>query len=178
MTRQSKKYLFVGFLCLLGMLVLGILPLRMIRKNANYEQVVEGFRALHQATHLYYDRNAELPLSEDKTQDTTITTDASKNGFIYSLYPHDLPKDNNYHLYSLDFRMAEKGKSGLLKSPHGYDFVDPWGQPYWIRLDYDYDGSITDEATGVSHSSENFLIWSIGPDGKNGTADDITNWIR
>ncbi len=40
---------------------------------------------------------------------------------------------------------------------------DPWNRPYQYRY------------PGV-HSLQSYDLWSVGPDGVNGTADDISNW--
>jgi len=40
---------------------------------------------------------------------------------------------------------------------------DPWGNPY----DYKYPGD---------HNTRSYDLWSYGPDGQNGGADDIGNW--
>ena len=40
---------------------------------------------------------------------------------------------------------------------------DPWGQPYQYRIP-------------ALHSNLAYDLWSCGPDGISGTADDITNW--
>ena len=41
--------------------------------------------------------------------------------------------------------------------------LDPWGHPYHYRL------------PGVHHPAS-FDVWSDGPDGVDGSADDIGNW--
>ena len=41
--------------------------------------------------------------------------------------------------------------------------LDPWGRPY----QYAYPGR---------HNSDSFDVWSNGPDGADGTDDDIGNW--
>ena len=40
---------------------------------------------------------------------------------------------------------------------------DPWGRPYRYR------------APGT-HRPNGYDLWSTGPDGKDGTADDVGNW--
>ena len=40
---------------------------------------------------------------------------------------------------------------------------DPWGNPYQY-------------AVPGNHNPNSFDVWSFGPDGANGTADDIGNW--
>ena len=41
--------------------------------------------------------------------------------------------------------------------------LDPWGKPYVYR-------------SPGQHNQEDYDLFSIGPDGVEGTADDITNW--
>jgi hypothetical protein len=53
-------------------------------------------------------------------------------------------------------------------------FVDPWGHEYLIRIDYDASGTI--DAPGGKVVSQSVLAWSMGPDGKPGTEDDIVSW--
>ena len=40
---------------------------------------------------------------------------------------------------------------------------DPWGAPYKYRLP-------------AQKSKDDYDVWSVGPDGADGTADDIGNW--
>ena len=42
---------------------------------------------------------------------------------------------------------------------------DPWGNPYQY-------------ACPGSHNPDSFDVWSFGPDGVNGTPDDIGNWTK
>ncbi len=82
-------------------------------------------------------------------------------------------------MYSLDmytYPSAEAGLTALKTPPAGADLAtyrpggyvkrlrdDPWGNPY----QYDVPGS---------RSGGAYDIYSTGPDGKAGTADDIGNW--
>ena len=43
--------------------------------------------------------------------------------------------------------------------------LDPWGNPYQYA------------SPGV-HNPDSFDVWSMGPDGANGTEDDIGNWSQ
>ena len=68
-------------------------------------------------------------------------------------------------MYEIDNLGFPSTLQDLRSPPAGYDPylnkeipVDPWGNPY----QYESDG-------------ENFRIWSLGPDGSDGTADDISN---
>ncbi len=46
------------------------------------------------------------------------------------------------------------------------ELVDPWGNPWRFR----------NQKGDPSQENPDFDLWSTGPDGKNGTADDIKNW--
>ncbi|MEO0415353.1 MAG: hypothetical protein AAF226_10420 [Verrucomicrobiota bacterium] len=52
---------------------------------------------------------------------------------------------------------------------------DRWGNPYRVILDSDLDNQIIDPFTGESLSL-GVLCWSAGPDGKDGTKDDLRTW--
>ncbi len=58
---------------------------------------------------------------------------------------------------------SDKGWKGpYLKSKN---FNDPWGNPY----QYKYPGS---------HNTDDYDLYSYGPDGQEGGGDDITNWSK
>ena len=52
-------------------------------------------------------------------------------------------------------------RAGYLRSPR--DFLDAWGRPMRYRCP-------------GRHNPDGYDLWSVGPDGIDGTADDITNW--
>ena len=62
-------------------------------------------------------------------------------------------------------------KAGRWRGPyvfaneHWKPFLDPWGNPYQYRY------------PGI-RNKDGYDIWSKGPDGKDGTADDIGNWPK
>ncbi|MDO4558533.1 MAG: type II secretion system major pseudopilin GspG [Planctomycetia bacterium] len=80
-----------------------------------------------------------------------------------------------YQVEANEYPTTDQGLRALLEQPEGYpeiaswskllksekDLVDPWGNDYQYELD---EG--TDEPR----------IWSYGPDGKDGTEDDINSW--
>jgi general secretion pathway protein G len=84
-----------------------------------------------------------------------------------------------YKIHLGDFPTTEEGLQALATAPAsagdrwrgpyvevtagGRTFLDPWGSPYQYR----YPGS---------HNAGGYDLWSLGPDKKDGTADDIGNW--
>ena len=76
--------------------------------------------------------------------------------------------DNGFYPKSLNDLLVQPGNA---KNWHGPYFdppkvpVDPWGNPYV----YYYPGK---------HNASSYDLLSMGPDGKEGTDDDIGNWQR
>jgi prepilin-type N-terminal cleavage/methylation domain-containing protein len=76
--------------------------------------------------------------------------------------------------------------NGLVENPHGLVFMplrssttklnDRWQSPYQVALDYDYDNDVDVEGYGALHGQ--VAVWSLGPDRKTGTDDDITSWKK
>jgi general secretion pathway protein G len=51
-----------------------------------------------------------------------------------------------------------------------------WGGPYMDKIPADPWGRQYNYASPGRHNSETFDVWSLGPDGADGTDDDIGNW--
>jgi prepilin-type N-terminal cleavage/methylation domain-containing protein len=60
------------------------------------------------------------------------------------------------------------------KSIQGGNYVDPWGRPYRMLFDLDYNNAVKTNTTGSVNN--NVVVWSVGPDGINFTKDDVTSW--
>ncbi len=81
-----------------------------------------------------------------------------------------------------------EGRGGLIRGtgPEGSRLVDRWGHPYVIWLDTDFDNKIANPDVKNSSplirraASPNLILgviaYSLGPDGVEGTADDIVSW--
>ena len=82
----------------------------------------------------------------------------------------------------LDVRLKQTTTSQGVSQPD-YNFRDPWGNPYIIAFDLDYDNKV-DIADGVDPTYSPYpyrnvyksvLIWSKGPDGEAGPGNDLKN---
>ena len=82
----------------------------------------------------------------------------------------------SYKMSMGNFPSTEEGMQALVTAPQGKSDhwrgpyvegnsipLDPWKQPYQYRF------------PGV-HNKDGYDLWSIGPDGKDQTDDDIGNW--
>ncbi len=69
-----------------------------------------------------------------------------------------------------------RGYSGLDATG---EFLDPWGTPYQIVLDTSYDNAAqVDNSVYGRVPGVGVLVWSLGPDRKSETRDDILSWKR
>lgn len=82
-----------------------------------------------------------------------------------------------YRIQLGDYPTTQQGLEALLTAPQGTEdrwhgpyieggeksLIDPWGHPY----KYLYPGV---------HNKDGYDLWSVGPDGVDGTSDDIGNW--
>jgi len=81
---------------------------------------------------------------------------------------------------------AKDGVGGLTGSSSAFQLTDPWGHPYVILLDSNGDGKIANPDLkntdpGISGGapaqiSAKVAAWSLGPDGIEGTKDDVVSW--
>ncbi len=79
--------------------------------------------------------------------------------------------------YEFDMRNYPSSLDELLKAPSGDDATD-WGGPYLKGSEVNEDpwGNAYRLAVPGKKNSESYDLWSLGPDGQDGTDDDIGNW--
>jgi type II secretory pathway pseudopilin PulG len=74
-----------------------------------------------------------------------------------------------------------KYRSGVQLGEGGVgELWDPWGNHYRVQLDLDYNSRIEKPVWDSENSTDtlpkSILVWSLGRDGIEGTADDIRTW--
>ncbi len=82
------------------------------------------------------------------------------------------------NLYKYHTRAYPQALDGLITKPGDAGLSDRWAGPYLdaTKLPLDpWDHEYKFAAPG-KHNPDSFDIWSMGPDGQDGTADDIGNW--
>lgn len=69
--------------------------------------------------------------------------------------------DNGAYPDALDalLKKTQEGKGPYLKRKP----IDPWRRPYRYK-------------SPGTHNTEDYDLYSLGPDGQEGTSDDVTNW--
>lgn len=69
---------------------------------------------------------------------------------------------------------TEEGLSALVEAPEGV--ADRWEGPYARTVANDPWGNPYQYRYPAQKSRDGYDVWSMGPDGKSGTEDDIGNW--
>jgi prepilin-type N-terminal cleavage/methylation domain-containing protein len=79
---------------------------------------------------------------------------------------------NSKKIVFLEPKVSSSAKGGFFEGT----FYDPWGTPYFVKLDTDYDNRI--ELNGYPDCIGVVIAVSYGPDGKKGpkSSDDIGNY--
>jgi general secretion pathway protein G len=78
--------------------------------------------------------------------------------------------------YRLDMRQYPSSLEELITKPSDATLANRWGGPYMDKIARDpWDREYRYAAPG-KHNTESFDVWSVGPDGQDGSADDIGNW--
>jgi len=119
--------------------------------------------------------------------DVDLETDRSFMAVLMGEDKELNPRENNY----IQPKPANSAGKGGMVSPGGGigEYVDPWGQPFQLRIDGDYDERLKNPNTG-SQTKQIFAgvaVWSSGPDqdgkgemGASGSTDlwkdSITSW--
>jgi general secretion pathway protein G len=110
---------------------------------------------------------------------TTIQGNANKNAVRAQIALFKGPLDH-YHLSLNQFPTTQQGLEALLAAPAELENPAKWEGPYLDvpTLPLDPWGNPYQYAAPGTHNPTRFDIWSLGPDGADGTADDIGNWVE
>ena len=105
-----------------------------------------------------------------------------KNAFIKAATIHIGLFESPLDLYRLDvgdFPATQQGLESLRNEPSDLSNPDKWKGPYFKKPipDDPWDHPYQYEYPG-SHEEDAPDIWSWGPDGIDGTDDDIGNWVE
>jgi prepilin-type N-terminal cleavage/methylation domain-containing protein len=123
----------------------------------------------------------DAKLAEDKTYTNNSETVVLLLDVDTPLVPVNLAHKRNpqRHVF-LNAKTVRTGDPGVGQD---YNYRDPWGTPYVITLDLNYDGTCLDKVYGSNRVP--VMIWSYGPDRKpwNGDGDplgrandDVRSW--
>ena len=141
--------------------------------------------AIYNAVDQYHAEYERLPAPESATIGRDWDTNSSAEENLISILKG---RDADANLKAIDFlgdikdAKQEGGKflNGVILTGAAMALVDPWGQPYHIRLDGDGDGFVANPNPGdypVTRIAKPAIIWSAGKDGDPETwKDNVGSW--
>jgi general secretion pathway protein G len=81
-------------------------------------------------------------------------------------------------MYKFDTKQYPDDLTVLVNKPTDAKMADKWAGPYMDKIAKDpWENDYQFVAPG-KHNADSFDVWSVGPDGQNGSADDIGNWEK
>jgi hypothetical protein len=123
----------------------------------------------------YLSEYGRLPISSPV--DVTVSEKA-QSGIMDLLCPesHPFPALNSRGIVFLEIPNASKGRNGRLKGKGPY--LDPWGNPYFITLDSNYDGVVSAPGdTSAPPIKKSVIVWSRGDPDKDGY-NKPEKWVK
>jgi general secretion pathway protein G len=83
-----------------------------------------------------------------------------------------------FDLYRLHTNRYPVQLEDLWKEPSDAALAEKWGGPYLDQLKPDPWGNPYQYSAEGKHNPDKYDLWSYGPDGQNGSDDDIGNWDK
>lgn len=128
----------------------------------------------------FFEEYQALPMATTSINDTEQATD---NQLMATLVgKRSAEKENPKFLTFFSWHKARDGKGGFIIRNGKMRLTDPWGKPYRVVLDYDYNNQLREPLESKIISDRRVIAYSYGPDRMSGTpetnADNICSWRR
>ena len=176
---------------LIGFVVLVVLasfqPTSRLSPKFRKSEAITYAKAIERAVIDFSRENGDLyPVGDSATEGDIDVTSAPGSATIRILVGKDSRNARGMDFLG-DMKQAKMDKDGrwiggviYADSPGGGSFgvVDPWGNPYHIRMDTDFNGSVADpRSPSLPPVSERVIVWSAGADRDLATwEDNIKSW--
>ena len=151
-------------------------------KKARKVTALATAMAIESAVENFYTEYGSLPSNE--STDTVLRTDKDTE-FVRILLGPENQGPEQLSIQSprfLTIREGKSGKNGLIRAPDSGKIIgifDPWGGPYHVAIDLDYDEKLSipsSSGTTITLKGRRAAVWSDGPDRKSNTSDDVRTW--
>lgn len=138
-------------------------------------------------SNFYNEYNSMPTRTTTSDSDVTVVTDTAQGiELLEILLGLEKAEDvNTRRVRFLSVKEGKNKKNGLIYSTDGKSvegLYDPWGGPYHVIMDLDYDERVTPDrkstTTQKALNGRRVAVWTDGADYKeeNKAADDVTTW--
>lgn len=166
----------IGYGVIFGRLKQG----KIVRAQSVIKSISEGVNGFHS-------KYGSLPGMQDETggEDVEFATDDNESiEFLKELLARGgvVNRENKIYIDIDDAGSEEVDGVVWTSSGEPESIIDPFGKPYRIKLDSNYDNEIELSGNFETRNGEKIIrsskviIWSAGPDKEFETADDIKSW--
>ena len=127
----------------------------------------------------YYAEYTKYPLPQDgsASEVSPIKSDEILTGTLLGTTIEQNPKKINF---LPDLKPVERGKGfGLMTEGETASIVDPWGEPYYVLMDADYNNNIENPNPNSTTTKlyQGVIVFSAGPDKDPSTwEDNVMSW--
>jgi prepilin-type N-terminal cleavage/methylation domain-containing protein len=161
-----------------------------VQNQAKKAQAKNDLIQIVTAVNAFYTEYGRYPTSESTDSTAKYGLGFPKtNDVIFNELRATMPTLNTRQIVFIsppDVKDSTKPQSGISSADN--QFYDPWGRPYALALDADYDNQIIpnpygdNNGAGANPLRQSVISWSVGRDGtigKNGKftgSDDVISW--
>ncbi len=164
---------------------LGFVGAKRVLLAAKIHQAKASMHSLIQGISAYRTDYGRYPIPKSHQRSgKTDTVLVTNEDLIDILLPSDEAPENPRREVFLTERNATESdppRSGVVFNNDGGGYlVDPWANHYRVLIDTNFDNRLLDpfgeNGRGSKRISASVAAWSLGPDGEEGTSDDIRTW--
>jgi prepilin-type N-terminal cleavage/methylation domain-containing protein len=143
--------------------------------------------SIESAVNNFYTEYGSMPKDGDADSTSDTKADITLLKVLLGMDEGGTTPKNSRAVKFLSVREGKSNKGGLIYSTNGANIsgmFDPWGGPYQVMLDLDYDEKLLVKPKGAGAQSKTLngrrvAAWSDGADGVTGTgkvSDDVITW--
>jgi prepilin-type N-terminal cleavage/methylation domain-containing protein len=197
--RQSRGFTLIELLVVITIIVIlmGLLfpAFRGVQDQAKKTQAKNDLTQIVTAVNAFYTEYGRYPTTA--TTDATFGSGGTNNDALFNELRGTSTALNTRQIVFMsppDAKDASNPRSGIAPASSGSSgqYFDPWGKPYIVRIDSDYDNQVDNPYTGNTGAGadkirQGVIAWSLGKDGLGGSGaktatppassdDDVISW--
>ena len=157
-------------------------------QKARKTTALSAATAIESAVNNFYTEYGFMPVDGDEDKVIDTKTDIEFLKVLLGAEAESPPPKNSRKVKFLSVREGKGKKGGLQYSENGTTIeglFDPWGGPYQVALDLDYDEKVKVKPKGTGSTEKTLngrrvAVWSDGADGASTgsgkVSDDVVTW--
>ena len=194
--RSDRAFTLIELLVVIAIIAIlvGLLfpAFKAVQRQARETQAKNDLTQIVNAVNAFYTDYGKYPLV---TADAIYGPAANPNNTLFNVLRAQDATNNPRQIVFISPPYVKNDTAGQRRSgvsPTTAQYYDPWGQPYNVEIDGNYDNAVANPYTVNAGAAPNLAIgviaWSLGTDGQGATAaasgdkntgvyaDDVISW--